>query len=314
MIIHSILQGSPEWLALRCEHFCASEAAAMMGVSSHMTRTELLRQKATGIVPDVDSFAQKRFDNGHAAESEFRLILERIIEADLYPITGSIVFGAMPLLASFDGLTMDNQTGYEHKQINNDFRALRRLETPMVPDQYVWQIEQQLLVSGARGIWFCASDGTEADCLRIFYKSDPARREKLIAGWKQFAIDLANWQPEPAVGPSAVGRTPDNLPALRIEVTGMVTSSNLNDYKTHALAVFKSVNRELTTDQHFADVPEIAWGFHIGGYQPAQKWLKDRRGRVLSWDDLGHYQKIVKILAETDRIMKQIELPLAPDS
>ena len=63
-------------------------------------------------------------------------------------------------------------------------------------------------------------------------------------------------------------------------------------------------------DQYFDGVPEIAWSFHIGGYQPAQKWLKDRRGRTLSWDDIGHYQKIVKILAETDRIMKEIELPL----
>ena len=66
----------------------------------------------------------------------------------------------------------------------------------------------------------------------------------------------------------------------------------------------------INPNQYFADVPEIAWGFHIGGYQPAQKWLKDRRGRILSWDDIGHYQKIVKILAETDRIMKQIELPM----
>ena len=39
----------------------------------------------------------------------------------------------------------------------------------------------------------------------------------------------------------------------------------------------------------------------------------DRRGRVLSWDDIGHYQKIVKILTETDRIMKQIEQPLGTD-
>ena len=73
---------------------------------------------------------------------------------------------------------------------------------------------------------------------------------------------------------------------------------------------FEGGKVSINPDQHFADVPEIAWGFHIGGYQPAQKWLKDRRGRVLSWDDIGHYQKIVKILAETDRIMKQIELPL----
>jgi hypothetical protein len=66
----------------------------------------------------------------------------------------------------------------------------------------------------------------------------------------------------------------------------------------------------INKDQYFGDVPEIAWNFHIGGYQPAQKWLKDRRDRSLSWDDIGHYQKIVKILVETDRIMKEIELPL----
>lgn len=46
------------------------------------------------------------------------------------------------------------------------------------------------------------------------------------------------------------------------------------------------------------------------GYQPAQKWLKDRKGRELGWDDIRHYQKIIKILAETDRIMGEIELPL----
>ena len=66
----------------------------------------------------------------------------------------------------------------------------------------------------------------------------------------------------------------------------------------------------INPDQFFADVPEIAWNFPIGGYQPAQKWLKDRRGRALSWNDIGHYQKIVKILIETDRIMREIEWSL----
>ena len=74
---------------------------------------------------------------------------------------------------------------------------------------------------------------------------------------------------------------------------------------------FEDGKVQINKDQHFAGVPALAWSFHIGGYQPAQKWLKDRRGRALSWDDIGHYQKIVKILSETDRIMKEIELPLA---
>jgi len=62
--------------------------------------------------------------------------------------------------------------------------------------------------------------------------------------------------------------------------------------------------------QYFKDVPQLAWEFYIGGYQPAQKWLKDRKGRTLSFDDIRHYQKIIKILCETYRIMKEIELPL----
>ena len=69
-------------------------------------------------------------------------------------------------------------------------------------------------------------------------------------------------------------------------------------------------NVHINKTQYFEGVPELAWNFHIGGYQPAQKWLKDRRGRSLSYDDIGHYQRIVKILVETDRIMKEIKLPL----
>ena len=65
----------------------------------------------------------------------------------------------------------------------------------------------------------------------------------------------------------------------------------------------------INKNQYFADVPELAWSFYIGGYQPAQKWLKDRRGRTLSWDDIRHYQKIIKILGETHRIMQEIALP-----
>jgi type I restriction-modification system DNA methylase subunit len=67
---------------------------------------------------------------------------------------------------------------------------------------------------------------------------------------------------------------------------------------------------KVNKDQYFAGVPKVAWDFYVGGYQPAQKWLKDRRERSLSFDDITHYQRIIKILCETDHIMKQIELPL----
>lgn len=59
--------------------------------------------------------------------------------------------------------------------------------------------------------------------------------------------------------------------------------------------------------QYFGNVPEVAWNFYIGGYQPAQKWLKDRKGHPLSNEELDHYQRIIKVLLETDRIMKEID-------
>jgi predicted helicase len=58
--------------------------------------------------------------------------------------------------------------------------------------------------------------------------------------------------------------------------------------------------------QYFDNVPEIAWEFYIGGYQPAQKWLKDRKGRTLEFDDILHYQKIIVALTETNRLMNEI--------
>jgi predicted helicase len=58
--------------------------------------------------------------------------------------------------------------------------------------------------------------------------------------------------------------------------------------------------------QYFNNVPQTAWEFYIGGYQPAQKWLKDRKDRKLEFDDILHYQKIIVALTETDRLMKEL--------
>ena len=59
--------------------------------------------------------------------------------------------------------------------------------------------------------------------------------------------------------------------------------------------------------QCFSNVPEVSWNFYIGGYQPAQKWLKDRKGRNLTFDDILHYRNIIIVLLETDRLMKALD-------
>lgn len=70
----------------------------------------------------------------------------------------------------------------------------------------------------------------------------------------------------------------------------------------------------INATQGFDAVPPAAWEFWIGGYQPAQKWLKDRKGRALSFEDIQHYQRILKILSETDRIMGTITMTLGTQS
>ncbi|WP_290737205.1 type ISP restriction/modification enzyme [Fibrobacter sp. UBA3718] len=59
--------------------------------------------------------------------------------------------------------------------------------------------------------------------------------------------------------------------------------------------------------QYFGNVPELAWNFYIGGYQPAQKWLKDRKNRSLTYDDISHYRKIIAILIETHNLMQELD-------
>ena len=63
----------------------------------------------------------------------------------------------------------------------------------------------------------------------------------------------------------------------------------------------------INSEQYFEGVPESAWGFYIGGYQPAQKWLKDRKGMTLSFEDVKHYQHIIYVLQQTERIMQEID-------
>ena len=62
--------------------------------------------------------------------------------------------------------------------------------------------------------------------------------------------------------------------------------------------------------QYFGGVPQSAWDFYIGGYQPAQKWLKDRKGRQLTNTDIEHYQKIIVVLTETGRVIGEIDVAI----
>jgi len=250
-----LVQGSAEWHGVRANCFTASEAPAMMGESKYQTRSALLRAKATGVTPDIDEQTQRRFDEGHAAEAAARPIVEEMIGEELYPATATDDTGR--LLASFDGITLMNDVIYEHKLWNEELAAQVRARE--LDPMYYWQLEHQLLVSSAVRCVFVVSDGTRERFEWMEYTAVPGRSARLLAGWKQFEKDLAEYSPsEPAA--EAVGRAPMSLPALRIELVGQVTASNLADFKNHAIDVFKSIRTDLQTDQDFADAEQtVKW-------------------------------------------------------
>ncbi|CAI8932514.1 MULTISPECIES: YqaJ viral recombinase family protein [Pseudomonas] len=253
MKIHNVAQGSAEWHALRAQHFTASEAPAMMGASKYQTRTELLTQKKTGISADVTPAQQYIFDKGHATEAMARPLVEAMIGEELYPVVGT----EGNLLASMDGATMLGETLFEHKLWNESLVA--QVQAGELDPHYYWQLEQQLLVSGAERVIFVCSDGTAENFVYLEYRPVAGRAAQLVEGWKQFEADLANF--ELAEAPSiVVGKAPDELPALRIELTGMVTASNLKVFEESALAVIDSVKTTLVTDQDFADAKKaVKW-------------------------------------------------------
>ena len=247
---HNLAQGGDAWHQHRQSHFNASDAPAMMGASRHRSRADLLREKATGISPEVAEATQRLFDAGHAAEAAIRPVIELAISDELYAVTMSVYIDGLRLSASLDGLNFDGDTVLEVKLWNEELAE--QVRAGELDPHYYWQLEQQLLCSGATRVIFATGDGAEK-LATMEYRAVPGRADALIAGWRQFAADLASYSHVEKQERQATGRTPETLPALRIEARGMVTSSNLAEYKAHALAVLGNINRDLQTDDDFAD-------------------------------------------------------------
>lgn len=263
---HGVQQGTGPWLRLREGFFTASEAPAAIGVSKYTTRAELLRQKHTGVAKEYDQSTLAKFRAGHNAEAAARPLSEAVAKAELFPVTMSVEVGGLKLLASLDGMTLDDAIIWETKLWNEELAANVRAGT--LPEHYTVQMDQELLVSGAERCLFTCTDGTPERFVFCWYEPQQERFDALLSGWIQFEKDLAAYALPDSPEPAPSGRAPDTLPALRIEVTGTVTASNLAEFRETALAAIRSVNRTLRTDQDFADA------------EKAVRWCSDVEARL----------------------------------
>ena len=205
MITVDLEQGTDEWKDWRDKHWGASDANKLMGSSKE--RSTLLHEKATGEKQEFDEWTLKRFAKGHRSEAAARPIVERKLEQPLATICGVIEPHQFPegtpegvietlsikLSASFDGITSDGKLIWEHKDKNQ--KLIESLDQGLVPATHYWQLEHQLLVSGAEKAIMCSSDGTEDNMHMSWYTSKPVRRAKLIDAWMQFSRDFDSYLP-----------------------------------------------------------------------------------------------------------------------
>ncbi|KQQ40419.1 endonuclease [Duganella sp. Leaf126] len=245
--IHNLLQGSDDWHAFRFAHHGASEAAAMLGLSKKVTRSELVRMKATGLAEEFSEWVQEHIlDYGHQVEATARPNAEKILGDDLYPVTLSLGRES----ASCDGLTMDETIGFEHKQWNEELAAA--VAGNELPDDHKPQVQQQLMVTGAEKWMFMVSDGTEENMVWMWVYPDAAWFDRIRAGWEQFDADVASYkQVDHAVKPEAAPAAA--LPALVVQTEGKVVSSNLMAYQKAAEKFLGTIKTDLQDDQDFAD-------------------------------------------------------------
>jgi predicted phage-related endonuclease len=249
--IHDLTQGSPEWQQYRLEKFGASEAAAMLGISPLVTRTELLHMKATGTAQEFSDWVQKNIlDYGHQVEALARPLVEDLIGEDLYPVTCS----DGRLSASCDGLTMGEDIAFEHKQWNETLAAA--IVAGALPDEYMPQPQQIMMVTGCSKVVFVCSDGTLDNFVYLWVLPDPAWQERIRAGWTQFEADLATYQ-HVEVLPAPVAAAVQDLPALSIRVDGQLTlNHNLVLFGERLQSFIADIDTNPSDDQAFADAEQ----------------------------------------------------------
>ena len=300
-VLANLQQGSREWIATRLQHLTGSEAPIMMGVSPHMSRDELLDYKVTQVEEEISMYLQRIYDQGHESEAKARPNAEEIIGQELYPVVGVLDVEGLKLLASFDGLTMCHDGGFEHKQWNAAKVAQMEADLCVLPEYY-WQMEHQMLVAGLDQMLFMMSDGTKDNMFAVDYVSVPERRAQLIAGWKQFEEDLKTHQVK-EYKPKPEGETPDQLPALSVQLIGQVRDTNLAVYKETALQFIKSISTELSTDEDFATAEKT-----IKFCDKAEKELDLVKSQALSQTaDIADLFNTIDTLKESMR-SKRLEL------
>ncbi|WP_348720631.1 hypothetical protein [uncultured Alcanivorax sp.] len=319
MKIINVTQGSPEWLAHRMDARNASEAPVVLGKSSKISRNDLVEAKATGIERDIPDFVREViFANGHKVEGMAGPMAEEIIGDELFPVVATSDDGY--LSASYDGLTMDEETGWECKQWNEDKAQMVR--EGVLPPEDAGQVWQQLAV-GAKQVLYMITDGTPEQCVHMMVEATGEEDKKLRAAWAQFDEDKANYQPrkqEQAVTATVT----EDLPAVSVQVSGSLSIvDNFDRFETELRQFVEDrLIRDPKTDQDFADLDN-----QVKALKKAEDALDAAEAQLLAQveavDTAKRRKDMLHKLARDNRLMaeklvkeqkKAIKLQIAQDA
>lgn len=254
MKIIDVQPGTDEWKNFRNDFFTASEASIMMGENKQTSRNDLLYQKYTGVEQTFSDWIENvLFSRGHEIENKMRPVAEEIIGQSLYPSVG--ISDDERFLASYDGITIDHSIVWECKQWNAEKAKI--VKQGLIPKEDLWQVVQQLFISEAKKCLYMVTDG-DTKTEYCWHNYDSVEHYHLIMYWNQFEDDLKKYKPK--IITQAFGIAPDTLPALRIEVTGMVEFSNLKEFEEKAISTLSQINTDLQNDTDFANAEKtIKW-------------------------------------------------------
>ena len=311
MQIQHLVQNTPAWHAYRGQHDNASDAAAMMGVSPRQSRDALIAQLATGVQREFSDYVQRRIlDKGHDFERLARPLAQAIIGEDLFPVTACEDDGR--LSASLDGLTMMEDTAWEHKRLNQRLRDV--LTQPGctgkdLPMDYQIQMEQQCAVSGCERVLFMASewddDGHLIEDLHCWYTPNAELRSAIRAGWAQLHKDVAAYVAPEAKAAPVVAAPMETLPAVSVRVDGQLAIiSNLPAFGEALRAFIARIPDSPKTDQEFADTEAACKSLK----QAEDALAASESNALAQLEDVDTMRRLVadcRNLARTTRLQKE---------
>jgi predicted phage-related endonuclease len=208
-----IEQGTPEWLEWRKGFKTGSNAPKALGDSPYQSRHAYMTELLNGTSKPIHKKTAEIFQKGHDSEAAARPIVEQILsQTEGRPITLAPACCEMEesdwpkeipqpmreslegkMAASLDGLSEDGTIIFEHKLWN--LKLNEAIEEGELPNHIVWQLEHNMLVTGAKQAIFVTSDGTSNKMALMIYEASLFTQAALIAGWYQLGVDLKEHQP-----------------------------------------------------------------------------------------------------------------------